>query len=272
MKNLSFLFVVLLMVGCRQKSAEKHQLQDLSEILQQSKWIDLTHSFDENTVYWPTNAPFTHDTVSYGYTEQGYFYSSFKHSFEEHGGTHFDAPIHFSANQNTIEQVPLAQLHGPGVVIDVSERALINPDYLISINDIETWEEEYGNIPDGAILLVYTGHGKYYHDRNKYLGTDLSGPEAVPELHFPGLSPAAAQWLVENRKINAFGLDTPSIDYGQSASFMVHRILFDHGLTAYENVAKLDQLPPTGSYIIALPMKIKGGSGSPLRIVAILKE
>lgn len=268
MKQLVYLAALLLLVSCQRSTNTTSE--DLINLLQQSRWVDLTYSFDENSVYWPTNISYTHDTVSYGMTAKGYFYSSFKFSAEEHGGTHFDAPIHFSANKNTIERVPLSQLKGPGVIVNVTEKAAANRDYLVSTNDFLEWEKKHGTIPAGAIVLIYTGHGKYYYDREKYLGTTLTGAEAVPQLHFPGLSPEAAKWLVENRKINAIGLDTPSIDYGQSTEFMTHCILCDHSLTMYENLTNLDQLPEKGSYIIALPMKIKGGSGSPLRIVAIL--
>lgn len=270
MKKLSYLIAVIITASCTQKDITPTDFSSFSEMLQKAQWIDLTHSFDENAVYWPTNVTFTHDTVFYGLTDKGYFYSSFKYSAEEHGGTHFDAPIHFSANKNTIEKVPLSQLNGPGVVVNVSEKAMKNPDYLISIEDFKNWEEKHGQIPDGAIVLVYTGHGQYYYDKEKYLGTNLTGLEAVPELHFPGLSAEAAKWLAEERNINAVGLDTPSIDYGQSKDFMAHRILCEYGLTIYENVANLEKMPETGSYVIALPMKIKGGSGAPLRIVALI--
>jgi len=270
MKNFFCLLVILVLVSCQNKKNNTSLTDNFVDRLQKSQWIDLTHSFDENSVYWPTNVPYRHDTVSYGMTANGYFYSSFKFSAEEHGGTHFDAPIHFSANKNTIEKVPLSQLNGPGVVVNVTEKASKDRDYLISTDDFQAWEKKHGRIPDGAMVLVYTGHGQYYYDREKYLGTTLTGAKAVPQLHFPGLSPEAARWLVENRKINGIGLDTPSIDYGQSSDFMAHRILCDHGLTVYENVTNLDKLPETGSYIVALPMKIKGGSGSPLRIVAII--
>jgi kynurenine formamidase len=269
MKKLIYLFAILALASCGKEKSSNSGSSDLINLLQKSQWVDLTYSFDENSVYWPTNIPYKHDTVSYGLTAKGYFYSSFKFSAEEHGGTHFDAPIHFCANKNTIEKVPLSQLKGPGVVVNVSERALKNSDYLISAEDFQGWEEKHGRIPDGAMVLVYTGHGQYYYDREKYLGTNLTGPEAVPNLHFPGLSADAATWLVENRKVNGIGLDTPSIDCGQSSDFMVHRILCDHDLTMYENVANLDKIPETGSFIIALPMKIKGGSGSPLRIIAL---
>ncbi|MCM3900094.1 MAG: cyclase family protein, partial [Pyrinomonadaceae bacterium] len=103
-----------------------------------------------------------------------------------------------------------------------------------------------------------------------YLGTEERGAEAVAKLHFPGLHPDAARWLAANRSIKAIGLDTASIDFGQSTLFESHRILFDKNIPAFENVANLDRLPPKGFSVIALPMKIKGGSGGPLRIVAIL--
>lgn len=272
MKNLIYLLALLTIVSCSQKNTQTKNLTDFQQNLQNAIWIDLSHSFDESTVYWPTNTPFKHDTVSFGMTDKGYFYSSFIYSAEEHGGTHFDAPIHFAAGKNTIEAVPLSNLHGPGIVIDVSEKALKNRDYLVSVEDIKAWEMSFGEIPAGAVVLLRTGYGQFYSERKKYLGTALTGKDAVPQLHFPGLSPEAAQWLAENRHINAVGLDTPSIDYGQSTDFQVHRILCKNDITAYENVANLEQVPLSGSYIIAMPMKIKGGSGSPLRLFALLAD
>ena len=121
-------------------------------------------------------------------------------------------------------------------------------------------------------MLLRTGFGKHWPNRLKYLGTDEKGPEAVPKLHFPGLHPDAAKWLVENRSIKAIGLDTPSIDFGQSSDFMSHVILYEKNIPAFENVANLDQLPEKDFTIIALPMKIEGGSGGPLRIIAIVNE
>lgn len=127
-------------------------------------------------------------------------------------------------------------------------------------------------IPNESIVLLETGFSKFYPDKEKYLGTLERGTEAVKELHFPGLSPEAAEWLVGNRKINAIGLDTPSIDYGQSTLFKSHVILLSENIPAFENLTNLDKLPSKGFEIIALPMKIKGGSGSPLRIIALLKD
>ena len=264
MKKLNLLLIILLIASCNQTGS------DPLTMLKSGQWIDLTYEFDEHTIYWPTNTPFRHDTVFYGINEKGYFYSSFKYSAEEHGGTHFDAPIHFGQGQNSIDEVPISQCTGEGIVINVSEKALEDADYLVTVEDFTLWESEYGQIPDGAIVLLFTGYGQFWNDPAKYIGTDKTGADAIPELHFPGLHPDAAEWLVSNRNIKAIGLDTPSIDYGQSGDFMSHRILCAQGLTIYENVAHLDEVPPKGSYIVALPMKIKGGSGAPLRIVAFI--
>ena len=246
--------------------------QENSISLPQGKWIDLTHDFSEETVYWPTAEGFELEKVFEGETEKGYFYDANNYKAAEHGGTHIDAPIHFSEGKQTVDEIPLEKLIGPAVVIDVSEKAMPDPDYLIGVKDFTDWESKNGPIPKGSIVLLNTGYAKYWPDRVKYMGTNKRGSEAVKDLHFPGLAPQAAKWLIQNRKINAIGLDTPSIDFGQSQLFESHRILFKENIPAFENVANLDKLPPKGAVIIALPMKIKGGSGGPLRIIALLPE
>lgn len=232
-------------------------------------WVDLTHPFDENSIYWPTDTlGFQLEELAHGTTDGGWFYSSYRYSAAEHGGTHLDAPIHFAENGWTNAEIPLTSLIGPAVVVDVTDR--VSPDYLVSVEDLQRWETEHGRIPDGAIVLARTGWGTRYDDRTAYLGTDLTGPEAVPQLHFPGLDPEAAQWLVDNRSIAAFGIDTPSVDYGQSTDFRTHVILYAQDIPGFENVAGLETLPPSGAYVVALPMKIAGGSGGPLRIVGFV--
>jgi len=138
------------------------------------------------------------------------------------------------------------------------------------LEDLEVFEVEYGRIPDGAILLIRTGWGDRWPDRKAYLGTETMGPEAVAELHFPGIHPDAARWILENRSIASLGIDTPSIDYGQSTGFETHVILYGGNVPGFENVANMGELPPTGAFVVALPMKIEGGSGAPLRMVAFV--
>ena len=234
--------------------------------------VDLSHAYDESTVYWPTADTFQLEKDFAGITDKGYYYAANKFCTAEHGGTHIDAPIHFAQGRHTVDQIPLAQLIGPALIVDVSKQCAANPDYQIKADDFLRWEKENGAMPKDAIVLLRTGYGKYWPDRKRYMGTDERGAEAVAKLHFPGLDPDAARWLVEHRSLKAIGLDTPSIDYGQSTLFESHRILFEKDIPAFENLANLDQLPLKDFTLIALPMKIKGGSGGPLRVVAILQE
>jgi kynurenine formamidase len=233
------------------------------------RWVDLTHSFSESTIYWPTDtAGFQLEELSFGPTEGGWFYASYAFSSAEHGGTHLDAPIHFAEGGLSNDQIPLSGLIGPAAVVDVSDRA--SRDYLVTVEDLTSWEAQHGLLPDGGMLMLRTGWDFRWNDRTAYLGTDLTGPDAVAELHFPGLGADAAEWLVANRGIVAVGIDTPSIDRGQSEDFRAHVILYAENMSGFENVANLDLLPATGSFVVALPMKIEGGSGGPLRIVAFL--
>lgn len=232
--------------------------------------IDLTHPFDADTIFWPTEEGFVLERGSAGRTGAGYWYEAHRMRLAEHGGTHLDAPVHFHEGGSTTERVPLARLIAPAVVVDVSGACAKDADYSVSVADLERFEAAHGRIPDGAALLLATGFGARWPDRARYLGTAERGAAAVAKLRFPGLAPAAARWLVANRKLAAVGLDTASIDPGRSTQFESHQILFAAEIPALENLARLDQLPATGATLIALPMKIAGGSGGPLRAVAIL--
>ncbi|HJS51216.1 MAG TPA: cyclase family protein [Pyrinomonadaceae bacterium] len=236
------------------------------------QWIDLSHDFSDETIYWVTAEPFKRTTVAEGMTPGGYYYSAYNYSAAEHGGTHIDSPVHFAEGKKTVDQIQLNQLIAPGVKIDVSAKAGTDRDYLITVDDIKAWEAANGTIPEWSIIFFYTGFGTKWPDEKAYLGTDQKGEAAVKDLHFPGLHADAAKWLVENRKFKAVGIDTASIDFGQSTDFKSHVTLMTNDLPAFENVANLDKLPSKGFHVIALPMKIKGGSGAPLRIAAFVPD
>jgi kynurenine formamidase len=262
MVRIKWLFLFSLFIaGCSQRPPNEFP---------QGEWIDLSHDFSDETIYWVTAEPFTRTTVAEGETPQGFYYSAYNFSGAEHGGTHIDSPIHFAEGKKTVDQLELSQLIAHGVKIDVSAKAAADRDYQITAADIQAWESANGKLPEWSIVLFQTGFGQRWPDKKAYLGTDQKGPDAVKDLHFPGLHPDAAKWLVENRKINAVGLDTASIDYGQSTLFASHVALMTNNIPAFENVANLEKLPAKGFHVIALPMKIKGGSGAPLRIVGFL--
>lgn len=265
---------IILLISCQQAHQNKENHHSIAPEKKMSTTIvDLSHEYDQETVYWVTAQEFDLDTVFRGQTEQGYYYAANNFSSAEHGGTHIDAPVHFAENGQTVDQIPLEKLIGKGIKIDVSENAVNNKDYLISVEDLQKWEAEHDMpIPNGSIVLLQTGHSRFYPDKKNYLGTDQRGKEAIKSLHFPGLSEAASIWLITERNIHAIGIDTPSIDYGQSTAFRSHVILLSKGIPAFENLCNLEQLPDIGFEIIALPMKIKGGSGAPLRIIATMRN
>ena len=193
--------------------------------------VDLSHPYDAQTIFWPTESGFVLEKEHDGLTEKGYYYRSNKFSSPEHGGTHIDAPAHFAKDGNTVDAIPLDQLVGSAVMVDVSRKCLADRDYRIA-------HRRFPRLGEGA------SRDPAAHDRaaahrvrqdtgptaRSYLGTDEQGPAAVAELHFPGLDPAAAAWLVSERKIKAVGLDTASIDYGQSTGFEAHVELMTHGV------------------------------------------
>lgn len=230
--------------------------------------VDLTHPFDASTLYWPTAEPFALEVVAEGDTESGW-YAANAFCAAEHGGTHLDAPIHFAEGGWTAAEIPLEDLMGETIVVDVSAAASADPDLAIGIDAFEAWEVEQGAFPERAIVLLFTGWGARWPDAERYLGTAARGPAAVADLHFPGLSEEGARWLVD-RRARAVGIDTASIDRGQSTDYRAHRVLAAANVPIFENVAHLERVPVRGAWVVALPMKIARGTGGPLRIVAFL--
>lgn len=267
--------LVLLLAGCTiepvpERSTTTARTTSFPGIAD-ARVVDLTHPFNERTVYWPTSpARFRLDTLAFGFTEGGYFYSAFAYSSPEHGGTHLDAPIHFASGRRATHEIPLEQLIGPAVVIDISEQAAADPDYRLSLSDVELFELEHGEIPAGAIVLLRTDWDSRWPDAADYLGDDTPGDAS--DLHFPSYGEEAARFLVERRRVGALGADVASIDYGASTDFIVHRIAMERDVPGLENLTNLRHLPPTGALVVALPMKIEGGSGGPLRAIAFVRQ
>ena len=237
--------------------------------LSSAEVIDLSYAFDEKTLYWPNStSSFELERLSYGKTPSGFFYASNAYSAPEHGGTHLDAPIHFAEGKKTVDQIPPRQLMAPAIVIDVTGKTAADADYRLTADDVRAWEQAHGRIASGTIVLLRTGWGSRYGDRKAYFGDDTPG--ATDKLHFPSYGEDAARLLIAERQAAAIGVDTASIDYGQSRDFIVHQIAAAANVPGLENVANLEQMPVRGAWVIALPMKIAGGSGAPVRVLGVL--
>jgi len=258
--------IPLLVLGALIPGAcEKPTAPDLTDY----QLVDLSHTYDDTTLYWPTSpSAFVHEELDYGMTEGGYFYSSYTFATPEHGGTHMDAPIHFGEGQKTVDQIPVDQLFLKAYVIDVRDKTAANPDYRLTLDDLGNFEAQNGRIEDGAAVLLLTGWDAFWPDALGYLGDDTPGDAS--NLHFPSFGVEAVRFLVEERHVRMIGLDTASIDYGPSKDFMVHRIVAKNNVPGLENLTGLENLPVSGAYIIALPMKIGGGSGAPVRVVGLI--
>ena len=210
------------------------------------------------------------EPVFHGRTEGGYWYEANRFRTAEHGGTHLDAPVHFAEGRSAVDAIPLARLVGPGVRVDVTAACAADPDHAVTVAELAAFEAAHGRIPDGAIVLLHTGWSRRWPDRAAYLGSDARGPEAVAALRFPGFSAEAARWPAEERGVGAVGIDTASLDPGAPRDFAAHRVLAAAEVPGLENLAGLERLPARGFSVVALPMKIGGGSGAPLRAIAIV--
>ncbi len=239
--------------------------------LENYELVDLSHSYGENTLYWPTSpTAFEKEQLAYGISEGGWFYSAYSVCTPEHGGTHIDAPMHFAAGGISTEKIPLESLLAQAVVIDVSNKAAADRNYRLTAEDVAAFEKEHGEISAGTIVLMRTDWSDHWPDAMAYLGDDTPGDAS--QLQFPGFGAEATKILTEERKVAMLGVDTASVDYGKSQDFIVHRIGAAQGVANLENLTNLDQLPATGATIIALPMKIEGGSGGPARVVALVPK
>ncbi|MDC9581532.1 cyclase family protein [Xenorhabdus sp. PR6a] len=202
----------------------------------------------------------------------GWYWNNF--SCGEHTGTHFDAPVHWISGKdhpdNTVDTIPLPNFIAPAVVVDASLPVTQDPDWILTVEYLQAWEQQHGRIPAGAWLLLRTDWSKRADDPACFLNIRDDG------AHTPGPSQAAVEWLIHERDIRGFGVETINTDAGQSYAWPVaypcHTLM--HGANKYglQCLKNLDLLPPTGAVIIAAPLKIGGGSGSPLRVLALVES
>lgn len=251
-------------------SGEAQQPDSLAQVFRgihsgRVKVVDLTHPLDAQSPYWPegnSQSPFRASPAA-TFERDGYFARNLE--MPEHFGTHMDAPAHFDPKGLTVDRIPVRSFLSAAVVLDLSQAVKSNSDYRLTRADLENWTKARGTIPRGCVVFVRTGWASRWPSQKDYMNQDAQGV-----MHFPGLSLEAARYLLDHAHPLAIAIDTPSIDYGPSKDFEVHRLTMTAGLYHLENVANLDQLPPTGAYVIALPLKLREGSGSPARLLALV--
>ena len=229
--------------------------------------VDLSHAFDNQTIYWPTGQPFLHKRTAWGQQPAGFWYSAYDVAMSEHTGTHLDAPVHFAEGGDPVGELLLDDLIGPVAVIDIRPQCEADPDYAASEADLHEHEASHGRIREGTIVAFLSGWSQRWPDTLSYLGDDTPG--RADRLRFPGISRQAAR-LLADRRVAAVGIDTASIDPGASIDFPSHQVLASASIPALENLAQLDRLPERGAYLLAFPMKISHGSGAPCRVAALV--
>lgn len=226
--------------------------------------VDLTHALSADMPYWPgpERNPFVHDTIQAHYNGSP---SMAAYRTPEHHGTHLDAPVHSREGEVSVDELVLESLFVPAVVIDIAEAASTDPDLALTLAQVKDWERTHGPVPARSVVFLRTGWGERWSEPDLYASVDSAG-----NLHFPGFSAEAAEYLVEERDISGIGIDALSVDPGVADTFAVHAVVNGAGRYQLENVANLEQLPPVGAYLVVAPIKIQGGSGGQVRLFAII--
>jgi kynurenine formamidase len=234
--------------------------------------VDLTHPLDAAGCAWPGEPPFRLEAPEEAHLPDGTRVVSHRFSCPEHTGTHVDAPAHVAAAGLTVDALPLSRLIGEGACVDARGAIGGAPRARVTRAVFEEWEARHGALARGSIVLVATGWSVRWGDPLRYLGSADRTADGAAALAFPGLDGAAARWLAEERSVGAVGIDTAGIDPGDSSDLAAHRALLPRGVVVFENLARLDALPPRGFLVVALPLPIRGGTGAPARIVALLPD
>jgi kynurenine formamidase len=220
---------------------------------------DLTHVFTDGFPVFTFDPPEKETLIT---IPEGGFYAQ-KWTFGEHSGTHMDAPGHFVTGGRLAPAITPDELIVPIVVIDISARARDDSDAVVTVDDLRRFERRHGDIPDGSIVCMDSGWAAKIDDPDEF-----KGGAAFPDYHFPGFSPDAAMWLAERRDVTGIGVDTISLDPGDSTSFPVHVNFLATDRYGLENLANLDKIPPRGAvaYVGLIPWE--EGSGGPCRVIA----
>lgn len=224
--------------------------------------IHLSHVINSNIPIWPNDPPVELENVA-ELDKDGYYLRRF--SIGEHSATHINAPNSFHPGSIGIDQYSAESLIVPAIVIDICDKVKDNYDYIVTISDIKYWENQYGKIPLGSMVLIYTGWENKWHDKTAFFNIDELG-----EMHFPGMGKDATEFLIQHRKIAGIGIDTHGIDTAQDKSFISNYLVLTQPRIVLENLTNLSQLPPKGTTLIIGVLRLENGSGSPVGVIGLV--
>jgi kynurenine formamidase len=227
-----------------------------------SRVVDLTHWLRPDFPLFPGVPPMRFDVIARVESE-GWYEAVL--SIDEHTGTHVDAPAHFAAHGATIEQIPAEHLVAPLAIIRIADRAASDPDAQLTLDDLRAWEHVHGPLPTNAFVAMDSGWDYRAADPPAFLNLDATGT-----LHYPGIHPDAAAFLVQERQIVGLGVDTLSLDHGPASDFPTHHIVLPAGKYGVEALTNLSHVPPAGATIVVGGLTHVGGSGSPARVFALV--
>jgi kynurenine formamidase len=234
----------------------------LGELVGRIEVVDLTYPLTPEFPLFPVYEP-VRVAEKFRLANDGFNVSSW--AFDEHSGTHVDAPAHFGG-EATVERIAPGELILEAVIVDISERVGHDHDAMVIPDDVLAWESRHGSLPERCALLARTGWAARVHDPAAYLNADEGGT-----MHAPGFSPELTEFLKADRPgVRAIGLDTASLDIGASSDFAAHASWLPSGRYGIENLANLDRLPPSGAVVIVGAPTLAGGSGGPSRILGLL--
>ena len=231
-------------------------------VIRYRRVVHLSHVLTPGMPEWPDDPPLAVTRVAELATHG---YALRQVTIGEHSGTHANAPASFHAGGAGIDAYPADSLVAPAVVIDVGAAAARDADHRLSIAEIATWEAQHGTVPSGSLVLVRSSWAARWSEPARFLNPGSDG-----RMHFPGVSPAAAELLVAERRVAGLGIDTHGIDGGDADTFAVNARVLDQPRLLLENLANLDHLPPTGATIVVGVLRWRGGTGSPAAVLALV--
>lgn len=227
-----------------------------------SQVIHLSHIIDIDIPQWPGDPPVEFTTVA-NIPEDGYYLRRL--TMGEHSASHINAPKSFYPHSAGIDQYPGESLVLPAVVIHICAAAKLNPDYALTVADVLAWEKKNGEIAPGSLVLLHTGWENKWLDKKAFLNRDPQG-----NMHFPGFSYDATEFLLEQRQIAGLGTDTHGVDPGQDDSFNINRLVLAQQRIILENLTNLQHLPPKGSTLMIGVLRLRDGSGCPVGVLALV--